>query len=57
MCYEERFYTERADRKARKREQPKSFAERRPPESKPDQLKRAPRPPEEVERERELEIV
>ena len=57
MCYEERFYTERADRKARKREQPKSFVERRPPESKPDQPKRAPRPPGEVERERELEIV
>ena len=51
MCYEERFFSQRAMKKAG--EEPKSVIERPPPSPQPDRLKPKMRKPKEVEPELE----
>jgi hypothetical protein len=53
MCYEERFFSQRAMRKTRKGEEPKSVIERLRPSPQPDRPKTETRKPKEVEPELE----
>jgi hypothetical protein len=53
MCYEERFFLQRATTKARKREQPQSVIERLRPSAPPDPAKSETKKPMQVEPELE----
>ena len=53
MCYEERFFSQWAMKKARTGEEPKSVIERRRPSPQPDRPKPETRKPKEVEPELE----
>ena len=53
MCYEERFFSQWAMKKARTREEPKSVIERLWPSQRPDRPKPETRKPKEVEPELE----
>lgn len=53
MCYEERYFSEWANKAARKREERKSPGEHLAPARAPDTPKAAPAQPKEVERELE----
>jgi hypothetical protein len=53
MCYEERYYSEWARRTAKKREETRPAADKRPPEVKPEPPKQEP----EKVKERQLEEV
>jgi hypothetical protein len=53
MCYEERFFSQWAMKKARTGEEPKSVIERPRPSPQPDRPKPETRKPKEVEPERE----
>jgi len=53
MCYEERFFSQWAMKKARTRERPKSVIERSRPSLQPDHPKPETRKPKEVEPELE----
>jgi hypothetical protein len=53
MCYEERFFSQWAMKKARTGEEPKSVIERPPPSPQPDRPKSETRKPKEVEPELE----
>jgi hypothetical protein len=53
MCYEERFFLQRATMKVQKREEPKSVIDRLRPSAPPDRPKPETEKPQEVERELE----
>ncbi|MGC2462060.1 MAG: hypothetical protein WA446_13990 [Steroidobacteraceae bacterium] len=53
MCYEERFFLQRAKTKVQKREKPKSVIDRLRPSALPDRPKPETAKPKEVERELE----
>lgn len=57
MCYQERYFTRRADKQARKREEPKPVEERIPASTTSAAPPRAPHTSKPKESERELEVV